>query len=823
MLEEDIMARKYQDIIDKLTLKEKASMMSGKDYWQTQDIARLGIPSIYLSDGPHGLRKQQDEADNLGISKSYEATCFPTAVSVANSWDLKLGEEIGHALGQEAIHQKVHVLLGPGLNIKRNPLCGRNFEYFSEDPYLAGKMAASYIKGIQSEGVSGCIKHFACNSQELRRVTCDSVVDERALREIYLTNFEIAIKESHPWMIMSSYNLVNGDYTCQSKHLNNDILRKEWDYKGVMVSDWGGEDDRVQGLLAGNELEMPFNDGDTCKDIVKAVETGKLSEQVLDDCVDRLLELVFKTDKNLKEKEDKVDLEANHRLAQKAAEESMVLLENNGVLPLNSEVRVAFLGKFVEKPRYQGAGSSLVNSYRVDKVIDEVKNSGLNYIGYEPAFHLNGKKSKNRVNRALKLANQADVVVLFLGLDDLSEAEGIDRNDMKLPKNQLEFVEELLKLNKKVVVCLSCGSAVELPFAKKVDALVHMNLAGQAGAKAILNILTGKVNPSGKLSESYPLLYKNYPGYKYFHDKVNTAEYRESIFVGYRYYDTKGVEVLYPFGYGLSYTKFEYKDLKIDEKGVSFILKNVGSVKGKEIAQLYVGLEKSVLFREKKGLKGFIKVELDPGEEKEVHIPFDEYTFRYFNVKTNKWEIEEGDYQVYVGSSSKDISLMGRIHQKGTTDVKPYEENMIPSYYKADVSDVNDSEFEYLLGREIPNGHLIFHKKRRIEVTYYTTVEQLRYSRGWFGRAFARFIRFTIWFLLKVSPDTGNLLLMGIYHIPIRNLSRMTGGALHWGQLDGLILMFNGRFFKGLNKFNKEKKAIKKERKLAKNKPKINK
>ena len=364
------MARKHQDIIDKLTLEEKASLMSGKDFWQTQDIARLGIPSMFLSDGPHGLRKQQAAADNLGFNESYKATCFPTAVSVASSWNLELGEEIGHALGKEAVHQKVHVLLGPGMNIKRNPLCGRNFEYFSEDPYLAGKMASSYIKGIQEEGVSGCLKHFACNSQELRRTTVDSIVDERTLREIYLTNFEIAVKEAKPWMIMSSYNLVNGDYTCQSKHLNNDILRGEWGYNGCQVSDWGGEDDRVEGLLAGNELEMPFNDGDTIKDIVNAVKNNKISEAVLDDCVDRLLDLAFRTDKTIKEKDGEVDLEKHHLLAQKAAEESIVLLENNGVLPLNKDKRVAIIGKFVELPRYQGAGSSLVNSYkRMDKIL----------------------------------------------------------------------------------------------------------------------------------------------------------------------------------------------------------------------------------------------------------------------------------------------------------------------------------------------------------------------------------------------------------------------------------------------------------------------
>ena len=811
------MKRKHQDIIDQLSLEEKASLMSGKDFWQTQDIERVGIPSIFLSDGPHGLRKQQAAADNLGLNESYKATCFPTAVTVASSWNLELGEEIGKALGKESIHQKVHVLLGPGMNTKRNPLCGRNFEYFSEDPYLAGKMASSYIKGIQSQGVSGCIKHFACNSQELRRVTVDSVLDERALRELYLTQFEIAIKEAHPWTIMSSYNLVNGDYTNQNKHLCNDILRGEWKFDGVMVSDWGGEDDRIKGLLAGNELEMPFNDGDTNKDIVNAVKSGSISEDVLDDCVDRLIDLALRTDKTIQEKEDDVDLEANHLLAQRAAEESIVLLENNGILPLKNDARVAFIGKFIEEPRYQGAGSSMVNSSKLDKVIDIIGDYDFNYIGYEPGFNLNGKKSKNLIARACKLASSADVAVVFLGLDDLSEAEGIDRSDMRLPQNQLELLDELSKnKNTRIVVCLSCGSAVELPFAKKVDALVHMNLTGQAGAKAILNVLSGAVNPSGKLTESYPYFYKNYPGYRYFHDKIQTAEYRESIFVGYRYYDTKGVDVLYPFGYGLSYTTFEYSDLKVDEKGATFYIKNTGSVKGKEVAQMYVGLRKSAIFRPLKELKGFIKVELEPGEKKQVHIPFDEYTFRYFNVKTNKWEVEAGDYEILIGASTRDIWLLEKVHKEGTTKVVPYEKEKCPSYYTADVSDVNDAEFEYLLGRKIPNGFLRFQKKKRIHITAYTTIEQLRYARGWVGRFFAWVMRVAIAILKKVSPKTANTLIMGIYYNPVRSISRMTGGAVHWYQLDGLIMVFNGHFFKGFHKFFKEGRAIKKERKLIK-------
>lgn len=808
------MKRKHQDIIDQLTLQEKASLMSGKDFWQTENINRLGIPSIFLSDGPHGLRKQQASADSLGLKESFKATCFPTASAVASSWNLELGRQIGEALGKEAIYEKVHVLLGPGINTKRNPLCGRNFEYFSEDPYLAGKMAAQYVHGIQSQGVSACVKHFACNSQELRRMNVDSVVDERALRELYLTNFEIAIKEGKPWTIMSSYNLVNGEYSNQNQHICNEILRNEWKYDGVMVSDWGGEDDRIKGLQANNELEMPFNDGDTDRQIFKAVNDGVLDESILDDCVDRVIDLVLRTNKNLKEAPVTFNEEENHKLAEKAAEECIVLLENNGILPLSKDKKVAFIGKFIEQPRYQGAGSSLVNPTRLDKVIDLLNaNSDINFIGYEPGFNLNGKRSERRATAAIKLASNADVIVAFLGLNELSEAEGIDRVNMELPNNQLRLLEELYKLDKPIVVCLFAGSAVELPFAKRVDGLLHCHLTGQASANTIINVLTGKVNPSGKLSESYPFFYKNYPAYNYFHKNENTAEYRESIYVGYRYYEKTNTDVLYPFGYGLSYTKFAYRDLALSPEGAKFKIKNVGKVKGKEVAQMYIGLKKTKIFRPYKELKGFLKVELEPGEEKEVFIPFDEYSFRYFNVTTNKWEIEEGDYDISVGGSSKDIYLKERLHVKGTTTVLPYEEKLCPSYFSGKVYDVPDKEFAYVLGREIPDGKLKFYRKNRIVVNYYTTIEQLRFSQGFAGRTFAWTIRVIIRFLKHTNPKAANTLIMGVYHQPMRGLARLTSGAIHWEQLDGLIMMFNGHFFKGLHAFIKEGKKFKKHRK----------
>ena len=808
---------KHEDIINQLTLEEKASLISGKNFWETQDVARLNIPSIFLADGPHGIRRQVASADHLGLNESTKATCFPTASALASSWNIELANKVGIALGQEARHQDVNVLLGPGLNIKRNVLCGRNFEYFSEDPYLAGKIAANVVKGIQQSGVSACLKHFACNSQELRRMNADSVVDERALREIYLTNFEIAVKEGKPNCIMSSYNPVNGTYANENEMLSN-VLRKEWNYDGVMVSDWGGANDHVKGLLAGNDLEMPTTCGDTKKEIIKAVTDGVLDENALNENVDRLLDLVFKTQKTKNKKYD-CDLDANHRLAIEAAEESIVLLENDGVLPLNHKKKVCVIGKFAEETRYQGAGSSKVNSYKVEKLLDLISNYDINYVGYQKGFDFKNKINKSAISKAVNLAIESDIVLLMLGLDDLSEAEGIDRSTMKLPDSQLKLVEELLKINKKIVVCLCTGSVVELPFANKINGLVHYHLCGQGAMEALLNILTGRANPSGKLSETYPFKYEDNPTVNYFHKKVNTAEYRESIYVGYRYYGKNDIPVRYPFGYGLSYTTFKYSGFNVRQSGVTFKITNTGELPGGEVCQLYISLPGSRIFRANKELKGFTKVFLQPGETKEVFIPFDEYSFRFFNVKSQQWEIEGGNYYVYVGSSSKDEALKDSIKQTGNLSQIPYDPGSTHSYFDGIINNVNDRQFEALLGRPIPDGDIKFTNKKntRIAVDQFTTIEQLRYARGWTGRFFSAMIRFAIWFLRKIGKGkTANTLVMGVYNLPLRGMSRMSGGAIHWTQLEGLILMFNGHFFKGMHKFFKEGRIIKKEKKALK-------
>ena len=805
------MARKHQDIIDQLTLKEKASLISGKDFWQTVNIDRLNIPSAFLSDGPHGVRRQAAAADHLGLNASIPATCYPTAATMANSWDPELGEVLGQKLGQEAAVQKVNVLLGPGTNMKRHPLCGRNFEYFSEDPYLAGKMAAGYIRGIQSNGISACVKHFACNDQEENRMTLDSVVDERTLREIYLTAFEIAVKEGKTKSIMSSYNLVNGVYANENEHLLVDILRKEWGFDGLVVTDWGGNNDGVLSLKCYNQLEMPGNP-DRPEEVVKAIEAGELDEAVLDDNIDTLLDIIFDTMKNGVEKApEKFDVEDHHLFAQKCAEESAVLLKNNNVLPLNNEKKVAFIGDFLYLPRYQGAGSSIVNPTKLDKTSDLLKDSGLNVVGYCKGFNRYGKKNNKLHKEAIEVAKLADIVVLYLGLDEVTEAEGLDRTNLLLNDNQLELVKDIKELGKQIVVVLSCGSAVEIPFVEDVDAILHCYLNGQAGAKATLNILSGKVNPSGKLSETFPIKLEDVASSDNFPSHTRTIEYREAYGIGYRYFDTANVPVRFPFGFGLSYTKFEYKNLVINEKGVSFEITNTGDVKGKEIAQLYVGLGKSEIIRPTKELKGFAKVELEPGQTKKVEIAFDDKTFRYFNVKTNKWEIEKGSYSIMIASSSDNIRLEGSINQNGTGAEAPYNKAELPNYAVGNLRHVPDAEFAALLGRDIPDGSLPFYKKNRLVVDYNTTVKELRYAKRWIGRLVGKAIPWFARVLAKIGKkELSNTLVMGVVHQPMRGWSRFSQGGLRMSQLDGLIMMFNGHFWKGLHHFNKEGRKYKK-------------
>lgn len=792
-----------QHIMESLTLRQKADLLTGKDFWQTRDYEELGVPVMFLSDGPHGIRKQAAAADHLGLNASLPATCFPTAATMANSWNEELGEKMGEALGEESAALGVNVLLGPGTNMKRNPRCGRNFEYFSEDPYLAGKMAASYIRGIQSNGTSACVKHFAGNNQEERRMVSDSVIDERTLREIYLTAFEIAVKEGKTKSIMTSYNRLNGVHADENTHLLRDILRGEWGYEGVIISDWAGTNNKVNSTIAGSDIEMPG-----CRygsdDIVKAVEDGTLDIKYVDECVERVLRLAESTTVKGRKGEEGFDKDAHHALAKQCADESVVLLKNGGVLPLAQGVKVAVIGDFAENPRYQGAGSSIVNPTYLDNMLSKL--DGINSIGYEKGFDRYGKEKPKLVKKAVKLAKAADVVILCLGLDEVSEAEGLDREHIKIPDNQIELFRQVRVFAKQVVVVLSCGSAVETGFCRSADAIVYACLSGQAGASAVTDVLTGKVNPSGKLAETFPVKYADCSSASHFPGKQMTVEYREGPYIGYRYYDTAKVPVAYPFGFGLSYTVFSYSDISADENGVSFTISNVGDYDGAEVAQLYVGKYGAKVFRPAKELKGFKKVFIKKGESVAVTIPFDDKTFRYFNVKTDKWEVEGGDYQLYIGASSADIRLTATVTRQGTTDIMPYEESELPSYYSGKVANVGNAEFTALLGREIPDPGYKFYKRNRMVIHENCTIADLRYSKRWVGRAVAGAIRFAISFLRKIGQrTTANTLVMGVLHQPIRGLAKF--GGMSRRQLEAMLMMFNGHLFKGVGRFlTKEKK-----------------
>lgn len=784
---------KHQELIDKMTMEEKAAILSGKTVWQTWDFKRLGIPSIFCSDGPHGIRKQAGEGDHLGLNASLPATCFPTAATIANSWDESLGEELGKALGEEAASQGVNVLLGPGLNIKRSPLCGRNFEYFSEDPYLAGKMAASYVKGIQSEGVYACPKHFAVNSQELRRMAMNAVVDERTLREIYLTGFEIAVKEGGAKAIMSSYNEVNGEYANENKHLLQDILRKEWGFDGIVITDWGGSNDHAKGVAAGSNLEMPAPGLDSARILIRAVENGTLTMEELDSCVDQLLDAVLELTNADREKKDSFDREAHHELARKAAQESAVLLKNEDeILPLKAGCRVAVIGDFAFVPRYQGAGSSVVNPTALDTFETVIGGYDLQNAGFARGYQRNGTVDEALKKEALTLAESADAVLYCFGLDELSESEGLDRTHMRISENQVALLEELAKVNANVVGILSAGAPVEMPWKKNCKAILHGYLNGQAGARAMLDILTGQVNPSGKLNETYPICYEDTPAYKYFPGKERNAEHREGLYVGYRYYDTAGIEVQYPFGYGLSYTEFTYTDLKVAKNGAEFTLTNTGNRDGAEVAQLYVGLSGAKIFRPAKELKGFVKVFLKAGESRRVQIPFDDKTFRYWNVKTDQWETEEGTYEIRIGASSADIRLNGELAVEGTGAELPYRMEKLSAYRSGRITKVTDDEFEELLGYPVPDG------KWSGELGINDAICQMYYAKS----GLARFIYNRLTSMKKKSEEKGkpDLNILFIYNMPFRGIAKMTGGAVSMEMAEGMVKAVNGHLWSGLGK-----------------------
>ena len=780
---------KHTDIITKLNLEQKCALLSGDTVFTTRGHKNAGVPSITLSDGPNGVRKQAGAADHLGLNPSVPATCFPTAATVACSWDPALGEEIGRAMGEEAAAQEVAVLLGPGLNTKRSPLCGRNFEYFSEDPYLSGKMAATYVRGIQSEGISACPKHFAVNSQELRRMASDSVVDERTLRELYLTGFEIVVKEAHPKALMSSYNLINGIYANENAHLLQDILREEWGFDGAVVTDWGGSNDHALGVKNGSTLEMPAPGGDAVRELLAAVRSGKITEADVDARLDELLTLVLDTHAAVERHSRSFDADAHHALARRAAGESVVLLKNDdALLPLAEGTRVAVIGDFAETPRYQGAGSSAVNSIKVDTFLDCLNDSGLYSVGFAPGFDRQGKPDAAKQAEAVALAAEADAVLLCLGLDEIKESEGLDRADMKLADNQIELLQAVREANPNTVVIVNAGASLETPWLAHCKALVYGALGGQAGAGAMVDVLTGKINPGGKLAETWANAYADTPARDHFAGPGRTVQYREGLYVGYRYYQTAGVPVAFPFGHGLSYTQFAYSDLHADAHSATLTVTNTGDRAGAEIVQLYVAKPNAEIFRPAQELKAFAKVQLAVGESKTVTLTLDDKAFRYWNTRTDNWEVEGGTYELRVGASSADIRLTAAVEVIGTDALNPYAGKALPHYQSGKVQTVPDAEWETLLGRPIPDD--------RVKIDRNMTLGELNHGRsplGWLVWA-------VLTALLNASYKKGkpDLNVLFQYNMPLRALAKMTNGAISMGMVDGIVMEVQGFWVIGL-------------------------
>ena len=774
--------------IQNLQLEEKAALLQGWSTWTTREIKHAEIPAMFLSDGPVGLRKQVGSADHLGLNESVPATCFPTAATMANSWNTELGEELGKTLGEEAAANDVHVVLGPGLNIKRSPLCGRNFEYFSEDPYLSGKMAAAYIRGIQANGVAACPKHFAVNSQELRRMAMDAVVDERTMREIYLTGFEIAVTEGNAKAIMSSYNQVNGTYTNENNHLLTKILRNEWGFDGFVVTDWGGDNDHTEGIRSGSNLVMPAPGPDCAIGLVEAVKAGRIEESVLDQRVEELLNVVFATHEAVEKAPKAFDVEAHHNVARRCAAESIVLLDNDGILPLKKDTKTAIIGDFALTPRYQGAGSSQVNPTKLENLKDALCASGLTVTAVAKGYsRTDPAPDWVLINEAVTAAGTADAVLLCVGLDEIMESEGMDRLHMELSRGQQVLIDAVTAANPNVILVLSGGAPFVMPDRRSYRAAIHGYLGGQAGACAMADAILGVVNPSGKLNETWPVRMEDNPSCPYFPSPQRTSEYREGLYVGYRYYDTVQKPVRYSFGHGLSYTTFAYSNIRADEKSVTFTLENTGTMDGAEVAQVYVSCQDGKVFRPQKELKGFQKVFLKAGEKKGITIALDDKAFRYFNVKTNRWETESAHYNVLVASAQDDIRLTETVRVEGTQAPAPYGD--LPSYRTGRIEAVSDEEYTALLGRPIPDGSW------SEELSKNDALCQLVYAKSAPARALGKLlVRMQAKAEAKGKPD---LNIMFVNNMPIRAINKMVGQFVSARMVEDIVFLVNGHFWRG--------------------------
>lgn len=796
---------KHKDLISQMTLKEKASLCSGKDFWHLKSIERLGIPEIMVCDGPHGLRKQNSENKKVGIGNSYPATCFPTAVTTACSWDRDLIYRMGQALAEECLQHDVSVLLGPGVNMKRSPLCGRNFEYFSEDPELAGEMGAAFIAGVQSMGIGTALKHFAGNSQEMKRMTSNSIIDDRALREVYLRAFEKAVKKSQPWMVMNAYNLLNGTYCSENDWLQNKVLRDEWGFEGAVVSDWGAVNDRVAGLNGGNDLEMPSSGGINDAKIVEAVKCGVIDEDTLDERVDKLVDIILKGAAN-RRPGYKFDVKAHNLLSRQIAEQSMVLLKNeDNILPLKRAEGeyVAVIGAFADKPRYQGEGSSVINPTMIDSGRRAFNNSPID-VKFADGYDRSGKRKNEDayITEACNLAKNASKAVVFVGLTDDYESEGFDRTTMKLPDGHNRLVEAVSRVNENVIVVLQGGSPVEMPWADDVKAILNAYLGGQSVAPAIVDVLTGKANPCGKLAETYPICLKDTPTSFRYPDSKEDVQYRESIFIGYRYYDKVEKNVRFPFGFGLSYTSFEYSDIRLRKKNltkgestkVTFTIKNTGDVAGAEIAQVYVGKPESRVFRAPKELKGFVKVYLEPGEEKKVSVELDDRAFAFWNTATDGWCVESGEYNILVGASSRDIRLEAAVKMKSEDDATIVDlRESAGVYFDGDPARAREDDFKVIYGGEFKNAPEI------TPDSYNNSIDRYK------NKGLAKVIYNTVDLAMKPKGGVGSSMITNtIMQTPIRNYVSMSNGLFTEDMADGLLKVFEGKdVAKGVGKIAK--------------------
>lgn len=800
-----------QNLISQMTLEEKAGLCSGADFWHLKGIARLGIPSIMVTDGPHGLRKQAGAADHVGLNESVPATCFPTASALAATWNRDLIRQVGVALGEECRQEKVGVILGPGANIKRSPLCGRNFEYFSEDPYLTGEIARSHIAGVQSQGIGTSLKHYATNNQETRRMTTDSIVDERALREIYLTGYEIAVKGAQPWTVMCAYNKVNGVYACENRYLMTDILKEEWGHQGLVVTDWGAMDERVDALQAGVELEMPGAPNGNDAKIVAAVKAGALDEAVLDRAVARILTLIFKAADTLAQ-DFTYDRQAHHELARRVAGEGAVLLKNEGrLLPLPADARIALIGRFARMPRYQGAGSSLINPTRLDNLHDElIRLVGAERVTYAAGYTEKGEAADEAlIQEALAAAGQADVVVICAGLTDMYEVEGLDRDHMHMPPGHDALIQRVAAAHAKVVVVLSNGAPVEMPWCDAVPAILEGYLGGQAGAGALADILTGRVNPSGKLAETFPRSLADVPAQPYPGGPI-TVEYCESLYVGYRYYDTAQQPVLFPFGHGLSYTTFAYRDLTVEAKGdsvtVTFWVRNTGDRAGQEIAQVYVRDVAASHFRPDKELKGFDKIALQPGEEKTVTLELDRRAFAFYDAGRKEWVLETGDFEILVGASSRDVRLAATVSLTSEQRPAPYADSAaLAPYFSPIRAPFSRDAFAALYGRPLPENT----PPQKGQYTLNTPISEMQGS--FVGRQLFHMMQDQIRKMMVGQEDTptGAMMMSMVQEMPLRSMLMM-GGAFNREKLEALLAMINGHFFSGLWAFLRANKSARK-------------